>query len=208
MVDSGDHFALENWTDFVRGYAAADLATEMHGHLEAGCPSCSRSATLWRRVVECALRERRFHPPDRNMRWARALYSSFIPQRGQTWTLRIARMLGQVQPAPAGVRGLAPASSHYLFQEGDVLLDLQLENTPVRGPVSMVGQLFDSARPEQRYQGRSVSLRHDEKVVTNSTTDQFGEFQLQFRPQEDLLLVIELDRESYLVSSLPPVTEA
>lgn len=206
MVHSGDHFALENWADFVRGYAAAEVATDMEGHLAAGCGSCSRTARLWRQVVECAGRERTINPPDSDMRWARALYSSFMPQKGQSWTLRIARMLGQAQPALAGVRGLGPSSSHYLFQDGNVLLDVQVEKTPT-GAVSIVGQVFDASDPRQRYQGRPVSLRHDDDVLTNSTTDQFGEFQLEVPAQEDLLLLIELDRESYLVSSLPPLGE-
>lgn len=207
MIRESDHFEMENWADFVRGHIAHEIAPEMQQHLDHGCEPCSRTARLWRRVVEFATRERKFNPPESDLRLAKTLYSSFLPLGGQPWTLRIGRLLGQGQPAPAGARGLGPSSHHYLFQEGEVLLDVQLENKPARGVVSMVGQVLDSAHPEQHFEGKFVSLRREHEIVAKSRTGAFGEFQLQFSLQQNLLLIVELDRNSYLVSALPSVTE-
>lgn len=71
----------------------------------------------------------------------------------------------------------------------------------------MVGQVFDPAHPEQRFEGKSVSLRREHEIVANSRTGAFGEFQLQFSVQQNLLLIVELERKSYLVSALPAVAE-
>jgi hypothetical protein len=207
MVRAGDHFELENWVDFARGQFASEVVPRMQQHLNTGCEPCSRTARFWRRVVAFAARERKFNPPERDLRLAKALYHAFVPDEGQSWTLRIAHLLGQGQPAPAGVRGLGPSSNHYLFQEGEVLLDVQVDNQPERGVVRMAGQVFDPVHPEQHFEGKFVSLRHENEIVANSITGRFGEFQLQFSPQQTLLLVVELERKSYLVSALPAVTE-
>lgn len=118
MERESDHFELENWADFVRGHFGSEVAPEMQQHLDQGCEPCSRTARLWRQVVEFATRERKFNPPQSDLRLAKALYSSFLPLAVQPWTLRIAHLLRQGQPAPVGVRGLGPSSHHYLFQGG------------------------------------------------------------------------------------------
>jgi hypothetical protein len=208
MSRISDHFALENWADFVRGQAAAEVAPQMQGHLDRGCAACSRAAALWQRVKDVARRERTYSPPDGDFRRARALFSCFTPQEWQTRTLRMAHLLGHGQPLSMGLRGLGASSSHYLFQEGEVSVDVQFENKPARGEASIVGQISHSSDPLQRYEARSVSLRREQEIVANSTSGEFGEFQFQFTPRHDLLLVIELDRTSYLISALPPLTES
>ena len=204
LANGNNHYDIVNWVDFVRGHAAAELAPEMQEHLDRGCDSCGRTAGLWRRVLDLARREESFQAPHNVVRCAKALYSAFPPRKERSLRLHFGRLVGFNQPALEGVRGIGASASHYLYEEGGVLLDVRLEAEAATGAVSLVGQIVEPARREERREGRSVWLRRVEDDIARTSTDEFGEFQLQFMPQPDLLLVVELDDNSCFLSCLPP----
>jgi hypothetical protein len=207
MTNSRKHFSLEEWADFGRERASEEARAEMEQHLVQGCARCAQVLELWKTVQDMARREQTFEPPANAVRCAKAMFSAMPLARAANLTLRIARLAGFRQPVLEGVRGAAPAASHFLFQEGAMLLDLYLQPQAGSDVVSVVGQLLDSARPERRFENQPVAVIHDQRALARTTTNEFGEFRLEFEQDENLLLAIELEDEWYLVSPLPSTAE-
>ncbi len=207
MTNSRKHFSLEEWADFGRGRASLDARAEMEQHLAQGCARCAQALDLWKSVLEMARQEERFEPPANAVRCAKALYGAVAPAKAGKLSLRIARLAGFGQPALEGVRGAAPAASHFLFQEGALMLDMYMQPQPGSEVVSMVGQLLDSTRPDKRFENQPVTVMRESNALASTTTNEFGEFRVEFKPAEDLLLTIELENDLYLVSPLPSTQE-
>jgi hypothetical protein len=205
MTKVSDHFSLEEWADFSRGRMAPEQSRRMEQHLEQGCESCSQALKLWKGVLQAASQEDAFEPPDHVLRCAKALYGAFPLAIKSSLKLRVARLAGFNQPALAGVRasGAGPAGSHFLFREGSLLLDMRVQSKPASDAVSVIGQVLDSSKLDVRFGNRAVSLVRESDALARTTTNEFGEFQLEFKPAEDLLVIIELEDKSYLVSHLP-----
>lgn len=195
------HFRTEDWVDFARGCAKSGDAERMQQHLDAGCSACAETAALWTRVAQVASREPAFDPPAGDLRRAAAFYALFTPREARGFKIELARLVGFNQPALEGVRG-AGFASHFLYRQRDVLFDVHLESRGQSDLVSMVGQLLDT-RSGKRYANRPVSVMRDRDPLARTTTNEFGEFQLRFAPERDLIIVVELEDQSYLVSPLP-----
>jgi hypothetical protein len=199
-----NHFRAEDWVDFARGCAKSEDGERMQQHLDAGCRPCSETAALWTRVARTAWREPDFEPPAGDLRCATALYGLFTRREPRGFKIALARLIGFNQPALEGIRG-AGSASHFLYRQRDVLFDLHLESRGASGNVSLVGQVLDTASGK-RYANRPVSVMRDRHALAQTTTNEFGEFQLQFTRENDLLIVVELENQSYLVSPLPADT--
>ncbi|HKE27306.1 MAG TPA: hypothetical protein VKB88_33355 [Bryobacteraceae bacterium] len=205
MTKVSDHFSLEEWADYGRGRMAQEQSGRMERHLAQGCESCSQALKLWKGVLQAASREDAFEPPKHILRCARSLYGAFPLAIKSSLRLRVAQLAGFNQPAPVGVRasGAGPVGSHFLFREGSLLLDMRMQPKPASDAVSVIGQVLDSSKQDARFGNRAVSLVRESDALARTTTNEFGEFQLEFTPAEDLLVIIELEDESYLVSHLP-----
>ena len=197
----GDHFDSEDWADFARRCVRAEVRQRMQHHLDDGCASCAETAGLWTRVAELAARESSSEPADRDLRLASALYAAIPPRRGR-FEIRLAHLVRPTQMALAGVRAAPGVANHFLFYQRDVLFDIHLEGKDASGAVSMIGQVMDRGSGT-RYSNRPVSIRHRRDPLAQTTTNEFGEFQLRFHPRRDLIVVVELEDQSFLVSPLP-----
>jgi hypothetical protein len=198
------HFSLEEWSDFARKRAPHSLIEQMQRHLDDGCDSCARVLTLWSSVLEVASRETGFQLPESGTRLAKALYG--IPRHlRESLTLRLARLVfsSSAQPLCQGVRGAETATSHMLFEEGNYLLDLHLKPDAERNLVSVAGQILDRADSDRLYGNQPVSILRQNVELARTSTNEFGEFQLEFGPGEGILLAVRLEGDSVLVSALP-----
>jgi len=176
----------------------------MERHLDEGCHSCVQALDLWKGVLQAAAREDAFEPPENTLRCARALYSAFPPAVRSSLKLRLTRLAGFGQPALAGVRAAsAGTGAHFLYREGSLLLDMRMQPKPASDSIAVMGQVVDSSQLNVRFDNRAVSVVRESDALARTTTNEFGEFQLEFQPAEDLLLIIELENKSYLVSHLP-----
>lgn len=204
MTDN-DHFRLEEWAEFLRGRVQLEEGARMERHLQHGCPDCSRTLELWRGVFDAASREAASEPPDDVLRCAKALYSAFPPDKKSGLNLRVARLSRFGQQASEGTRSSpGPAGTHLLFREGTVLLDMSVRPMRASESVSLMGQVVDSAQLNVPMEDRRVSVVRASNALAQTSTNEFGEFRLEFEPSEDLLfLIVELENQSYLVSRLP-----
>jgi hypothetical protein len=201
MGDGEGHFSLEEWADFARGQLDPERRAQMQAHLDQGCRMCTQILDLWKSVLDVARKGKQFEPLESDIRWARALYAAYPQVRGSEVEFQVPRLVGRGRPALAGARGAGPALGHFMFQKEDLFLDLQFK-VQDEG-VSLAGQILNSAAQETRYRNTAVILNGEEGEITRTATNEFGEFRLEYRLQRNLVLVIELEDKSHLITPLP-----
>jgi len=198
------HFSSEEWVDFARSLAPEAEAAAMRRHVNEGCRHCTYEAHVWERVAEIARRESRYTPPSGPVRCAKSLYRAFPAERSSGIKILLARLfLPQTSRlALAGVRG-ALAPPHLLFRRGDLMLDLLIEPGGEHDLVSMEGQINGPAQTSRPFGRRPVAVLRGRDELARAVTNQFGEFHLDFPPSDDLMLVVDLQCEIFVVSPLP-----
>ena len=189
------HFSDELWADFVRNLAPASAALAMQKHIGDGCSKCEAVLKSWQSVFRIAQEEGRYSPPQDAVRIAKAQFATVtgIQKRQQT------RLVfdSNLQPVTAGVRGSISARQ-LLYETDELYIDLRLEpqREANRERVCLVGQILDRTSETRAAQGLKVQLLQGQQAVIDTTTNQHGEFQLEFDAGKDMCLSIghEQDR--------------
>jgi hypothetical protein len=199
------HYSLEEWSDFARNRISSESMAEMQSHLDSGCAVCAQVSGMWMSVLEVASRESGFEAPEPGVRHAKAIYSIVGPQRAESLPVRFARLVFSsfAEPLREGVRGGDASTCHLLFEEGNWLLDLHLKPQAERRLVSVAGQILERLQSEPAYDGHTVAVLRENVELARAATNEFGEFQLEFSPADDLMLAVNLKGESVMVSALP-----
>jgi hypothetical protein len=199
------HYSLEEWSDFARNRASAEFAARMQRHLDEGCDTCAQVLGMWRSVLEVASREPDFQVSESGVQCAKALYSIARPERPDSLPVRMARLVfsSSNEPLREGVRGAGAATCHLLYEEGNYLLDLHMKPEAERNVVSVAGQILDRVHPDHVYENSIVAILRQNDELAQTATNEFGEFQLEFRPGDNLMLTVNLEGEAVLVSALP-----
>jgi hypothetical protein len=182
------HYTREEWIDFARGLVGSEAKSLMQLHLDSGCHECQREAGLWARVSQTAQREAHFEPPPGAVRIAKAMMAT-SGYRAKARP-RLAELLFDSirTPLPAGVRSAMAVSRQMLFGSGNHRIDLRMEPKLDSDEIAIVGQLLDSANPEQMLRNVPVTLHSGKKMVAASETNHLGEFQLICKLSNDLEL--------------------
>ena len=184
-----NHFSDELWADFVRNLAPATTAQAMQKHIEDGCRKCEAVLKRWQSVFRIAQAESGFSPPEDAVRIAKAQFASVasVQQR------RPVRLVfdSNLQPVTAGVRGSISARQ-LLYETDELYIDLRLEpqREANRDRVCLVGQILDRTSETRASQGLKVRLLQGQQAVSDTTTNQHGEFQLEFDAGADMCLSI------------------
>ena len=187
------HFTVWQLTDLARGLVEAGPArSAMETHL-LGCPRCERIVNLLRRVTATAHAEAGFEPPEHTIRYAQAIYSLYGPEK-ISFPRLIARLVydsGRA-PLPAGMRSQNRLSRHALYEAGSYCLDVQLEQQPGSGLVSLTGQLADRSKPPTSTADLPVRLMERKSLITSTLSNRLGEFRLEYAPARNLRLQLPL----------------
>jgi hypothetical protein len=189
------HFTIWDWVDFARGVVDQTVRLAMQAHLSSGCSQCERTVRVLRGVSTVARGEAQYDPPERAMRYARALYSLHRPEK-----VGLARLVGRLihdsalAPLPAGMRaeGQEHATRHLLFEGGGYYLDVQLEQQPESGRLNLVGQIAARNNLDASTANLPVWLLERTSLVASTLSNKFGEFQLECAPARSLLLRVPL----------------
>lgn len=202
------HYSLEEWADFARVRASGETVALMQSHLDQGCAACSEVLKMWRSVLQVAGREAGFEAPASGVRCAKTMFHLARPERVESLPIRLARLVFSsfAEPLREGVRSSEASACHLLFEEGNWLLDLHVKPQAERHVVSLAGQILEREQSEPAYSGNTVAVMREKDELARTTTNEFGEFQLEFRPGGDLLLTVILEGKSVLVSALPGFT--
>jgi hypothetical protein len=198
------HFGPEAWADFARRKLPPEEELRMQDHLENGCRRCVQTLQVWLGVLEVATGLNVHNPPERGLRFVKALYRAFPPRGSGGVRVNVSRLvLPAFVPTTEGIRSGQPARRHFVFHRGNVLLEIDIDLNVDSDQISMAGQVMDPVAPRGRFRSRQVTLLGEEAEVARTLTNEFGEFQLEFGTTTDLVLVIALEAESITVTPLP-----
>jgi hypothetical protein len=197
------HYSVEAWADFARREMEPENEVRMQEHLESGCRACVQTLQVWLGVLEVATGLNVHNPPDRGIRFVKALHRVFPPDAG-TDRVEVPRLLlPALDPAALGIRSSQPTRRHFVFQRGNVLLEIDIDLHLETGAISLAGQLMDPVSPSSLFAERRVILLGEQSEIARTHTNQFGEFHINFAGASDLMLVIELEDDGLLVTPLP-----
>ena len=207
-----EHPPIQDWADFARGLASPKKGARMQRHVDDGCQKCMKEFQLWNTVLSRVGRESEHQPPEGSVRIVKAAFALRKP-RALMRAAKLTRLLldSLRQPLPAGVRSHADAPRHLLYEAGPFRLDVRLERFPASNRVAVVGQLLTTipkAATEKETGLRPVIVTGKKKAVLASTfTNRLGEFQLEFKADEDMWLFIPTGTETPIVVNLPELKE-
>lgn len=176
------HFSQEKWVDFARGVIREDEKSLMQSHLEAGCTRCSRELSVWRRLYQFARSEFEFKPSEKVVRILDAAFPASRPLRESSFMPHIAVLLFDSfsSPAAAGTRASVTPSRKMLYGAGSYRIDIRIEPQVDTEKIVLVGQILNSADPEERLSEVPVTLLKGKRVLAESMTSTHGEFRIEF----------------------------
>jgi hypothetical protein len=188
------HFAMAQWTDFVRGVAVAERDS-MERHLSE-CQSCARVAGTLQRLARVAATESAPEVPEYLVRNAQAMFSLNKPEK-----VSVSRLIAQLmfdsfrEPLAAGVRSQSALSRHALFEAGVYCIDLRIEYKKGEDEVDMIGQVVNKQDPNATASNLKVMLFSGEESLAETRTNEFGEFQMDYVPGRRLCLRIPVGND-------------
>jgi hypothetical protein len=188
------HYSLEKWVDFARNAMGEDEKIKMQSHLETGCAACSKELSIWQRLQQVARRESAYAPSDGAVRTVNATFASRSAGRLRQARSEVASLLFDSFRSPllAGVRSAGSASQQLLYGIGDYRIDVRIEPQMDSEKVVLIGQVLNSADPDERLSAAPVTLLKGRRTLAESVTSEFGEFQIECELQGSLRLVVLL----------------
>ena len=196
-----EHYLLTDWIDFLRGQAPKELMNIMQRHLEQGCTACLHTVATWQSIYDFALREPAYEPPAAALRLAEAYFVPFKLASKAPQGIEVAQLAfdSRLQPLRGDVRGGAVGPRQLVYRCGDVCIDMRFEPRPGSNWVVLAGQVMDEKAPLESLSKIPVSLLSSGDTVSETITDEFGEFHLGFTSMRHLQLFLGLERSAVVV---------
>jgi hypothetical protein len=188
------HYSLEKWVDFARNVIGKDERAEMQSHLETGCAACSKELSMWQRLQQVARRASAYAPSEDAVRTVNATFVNRSTGPSSRAKSQLASLLFDSfrRPLLAGVRSSESASQQLLYGAGDYRIDVRIEPQMDSEKVVLIGQVLNSANPNERLSAMRVSLLRGRQLLAESHTSDFGEFQIECELQSGIRLVVAL----------------
>jgi hypothetical protein len=82
-------------------------------------------------------------------------------------------------------------------------VDLLIEPEAGSGRVALAGQVLDSAKPDRKFDGISVTLQGWKGPVVQATAKEFGEFHFDFSFESNVSLEIRIAETNCITVPLP-----
>ena len=189
------HLTAGALVDLARGIANADEKAADNEHLEAGCQACATALELWKTLAWRAQREAAFDPPDGAVRNVEAFFASHRPRYTPSNVETAAQVIydSLAAPLPAGIRSTPGSPRQLLYQVGDFVVDLRLDADPDTHLVFLVGQVLHQAEALECVRDIPVKLVKNRNTVTETRTNSFGEFHLEYVFDAGHRLCVELN---------------
>jgi hypothetical protein len=189
------HFSEQAWVDFTRGFVAPVKAQDMKAHLAASCLPCKSAQGFWGRLQTMARSEETYAPPENLVRLAKFEFTVKQQAQPANWTIASLLFDSVSQPLPAGVRSGATTARQVVYESEGLTVDLRFDRIVPSGMVSAVGQVLDTRVPRELLAGSPIVIwTEDGQLVVTTEANGFGEFQLEFEPQDRLQLTARVGR--------------
>ena len=188
------HYSLEKWIDFARNVIEEDEKVRMQSHLQTGCTTCSKELRMWQRLQQVARSESAYAPSSGAVRTVNASFANQFAGQLHHAKAEFASLLFDSFSSPllAGVRSVESASQQLLYGAGDYRIDVRIEPQMDSEKVVLIGQVLNAADPHERLSALPVNLLKGRKILAESVTKQFGEFQIECGLEECFRLTVLL----------------
>jgi hypothetical protein len=195
-----EHFSLSQWADFVRGVASPEDQETMGRHLDSECEACVTAFEIWRAVMEFAQDEHLNDPPAQTLRIVQA-YIGLMQQAQAPEGIEIAKLaFDSFREELTAERGTASSMPRQLlFKCGTFCVDVRLEPKPGSNYMVLLGQVIDAKKPLKGFDHVQVSLLSHGDKVSETTTNQFGEFHFGFESVKPTQLFFGMQRKALVV---------
>jgi hypothetical protein len=193
MVDN--HYSPEDWADFARHAASPEAEADMRRHLDRGCLACTELHATFREVYAIGAVDGAYEPPAAAVRLARAMFAVRTPERPFARMASAVTLLfdSALMPASIGLRSVPNGPRKFLFAAGDMVIDLQVSPAS-KGSTVVVGQVTVASAGDRRVAGMPALLHRGLQRVARATTNDDGEFEMEFEgPAQDLSLALGSD---------------
>ena len=179
----------------------------MQRHLESGCKQCTKTLNLWQHVHQAAQNERGLQPSESAVRGMKGAFAIHGPRRQRRGARSIATLLfdSALSPVQAGVRSSASAARQLLFGVGAYRIDLRMEPQLDSDKVAVIGQVLHSTDPSEGLGAVPVALVKGRKVVAETITSRFGEFNLECDLDGRFQLRVKLPAEELQLALIEPI---
>jgi hypothetical protein len=192
------HFDETSWADFARGLVADTAKMRMQKHLDGGCRQCAATLGIWQGVMAMAETERAQTPPADIVRVVKSQFAALASPASSGFRLLFDSNLA---PVTAGIRG-SVAARQFLYETDDYYIDLRLEPRRESERACVVGQVLHRTGKDRAAQGIAVRVREGKSSITETSTNQYGEFQLEFEASDGLFISVSRDKTSEVVLPL------
>ena len=196
------HPSFESLLDYVEDKLSATAREEVEKHLSQSCRECDRQIARLRKLLSAINRDETNEPPVAVLHKAFALYEQNLNRSRPSVIQTLAKLLfDSRQEMSAGmVRGTTQLR-RVLYSTQQVDIDLQI--TPVQGLHNLIGQVMDSAQPDE-FTPAFVSVKNilTGELMEGKETDSLGQFNFQKIPSGQYDLFFELDSQEVTIRNL------
>jgi hypothetical protein len=198
------HFKAEEWVDFVNRATSPEQMEAIQKHLVSGCEKRAQHVALWRKVGTFATAESAYQPPGEAVRGAAAMLGPARWVGSRHEKSRVIEVLFDsfLPPVFSGARAAYTGIRHVLYRAAPFQIDLQIEAKPGYDRMVVTGQVLDLGRPEIFGSGLHVTLFNRCGNLVHELTNEFGEFHVEIKNSDDLVLALRCDSEKAIVITL------
>jgi hypothetical protein len=161
--------------------------------------------------MDFATHEKLYDPPASTMRIVESYFGPLKLASSVPDGLAVAQLAfdSYQGAATAGMRGGPSAvPRQLLYKCGTLCIDMRLEPKPGSNYVVLVGQLIDAKKPLQGFDHVPVSLLSEGDKLSETKTNQFGEFHFAFESVKHMQLFFGIEQTALVVPLPENKTEA
>lgn len=185
------HFSEQAWVDFIRGFEQADRP-QMELHLASACSDCTQIHNTWQLVHTAAVRESLYAAPASAVRLITLEFATRQPGEADPPVFANLTFDTFAKLALTGIRSAGAASARQMLYETEALaVDLRFDRSPASKFVRLTGQILGKREPYAAVANTVVMLWTSKGLpIADAKTNAYGEFNLDFEPQNGLKLSI------------------
>jgi predicted nucleic acid-binding Zn ribbon protein len=194
------HYEIGEWVDFTRNLLSERQRNNMEQHLASGCTECGATLEFLQKVGQAAAAESACEAVTRNLAASARQVFKGSGARSMDRVVEALQLLvanltydSASDLLPQGARAHRAATRQMMFQAGDFCLDLCVDRELDSSRVTLLGQLANAKDPRIQMAQCPVLILAGDKILTQTASNEFGEFSLEYVPRPNLLLCVPID---------------
>lgn len=194
------HYDIGEWADYVRNLLSEARRSEMKQHLAARCDECNAVVRFLSQVAGIAATDQSYDRESASLAAsARGIFSKPSPRPEHASVLGGLRALlahltfdSAAGLYPSGARGDRAGARQLMYQAGDYCVDLRVDRERNSMRVVLVGQVANEKHPLLQLARLPVFVMAGKRIVSETASNEFGEFTLEFLPRPNLRLCVQV----------------